>query len=161
MKTFTVQLSYAAYYFREEVVEAGTLEEALDQAVAKANDSPNWSSTDTTGNTFVDAVAEGDHYDLWADNVQQLAIPSRFSEDRGGPHIVITVAGGLIQHVDIQNGTALVEVHDYDTEGTSEPENLQRDPDGTPFLRALHSNRDEDQPDNNPAPNSAASEGSA
>jgi len=27
MKTFTVQLSYAAYYFREEVVEAETLEE--------------------------------------------------------------------------------------------------------------------------------------
>ena len=155
MKTFTVQLSYAAYYFREEVVEAETLEAALDQAVAQANDSPNWSSTDTTGNTFVDAVAEGDHYDLWADNVQQLPIPSRFAEDHGGPHIVITVEGGLISHVDIHNGSALVEVHDYDTEGTSEPQNLQRDPDGTAFLRTVHSNRDEDQPDTNPAPDSA------
>ncbi len=121
----------------------------------QANGSPNWSSTDTTGNTFVDAVAEGDHYDLWADNVQQLPIPSRFSEDRGGPHIVITVEGGLIQHVDIQGGTALVEVHDYDTEGTSEPENLHRNPDGTPFLRTIHSNRDEDQPDTSPAPDCA------
>ena len=155
MKTFTVQLSYAAYYFREEVVQAETLEEALDQAVAQANDSPNWSSTDTTGNTFVDAVAEGDHYDLWADNVQQLPIPSRFSEDRGGPHIVITVEGGLIQHVDIQGDTALVEVHDYDTEGTSEPQNLQRDPDGMAFLRTVRSNRDEDQPNTGPAPDSA------
>jgi hypothetical protein len=152
MKTFTVQLSYAAYYFREEVVEAETLEDALDKAVAQGNDSPNWSSTDTTGNTFVDAVAEGDHFDLWADNVQQLPVPSRFAEDRGGPGIVITVEGGLIQHVDIHNGTARVEVHDYDTEGTSEPENLERDPDGTPFLRAIHSNRDED---NSPAPESA------
>jgi len=155
MKTFTVQLSYAAYYFREEVVEAESLEEALDQAVAQANDSPNWSSTDTTGNTFVDAVAEGDHYDLWADNVQQLSIPSRFAEDRGGSHIVITVEGGLIQHVDIQGGPALVEVRDYDTEGTSEPQNLQRDPDGTAFLRTVYSNRDEDQPDTSPAPDSA------
>src|SRR5580704_936389 len=113
MNTFTVQLSYAAYYFREEVVEAETLEDALDQAVAQANDSPHWSSTDTTGNTFVDAVAEGDHYDLFADNVQQLAIPSRFAEDHGGPHIVITVEGGVVQHVDIHCGTARVEVHDY------------------------------------------------
>jgi hypothetical protein len=47
VKTFTVQLSYAAYYFREEVVEAETLEAALDQAVTQANDSPHWSSTDT------------------------------------------------------------------------------------------------------------------
>lgn len=152
MKTFTVQLSYAAYYFREEVVEAETLEAALDQAVAQANDSPNWSSTDTTGNTFVDAVAEGNHYDLWADDVQQLPIPSRFSEHRGGPHIVVTVEGGLIQCVDIQGGTALVEVQDYDTQGACQPEDIQRDPDGTPFLRTIHSNRDED---NAPAAESA------
>src|ERR1700744_6271083 len=112
MKTFTVQLSYAAYYFREEVVEAETLEAALDQAVAQANDSPNWSSTDTTGNTFVDAGAEGDPYDLGADNVQPLPVPSRFPEDRGGSEIVVTVEGGLISHVDIHGGTARVEVHD-------------------------------------------------
>ena len=127
MKTFTVQLSYAAYYFREEVVEAETLEAALDQAVAQANDSPNWSSTDTTGNTFVDAVAEGDHYDLWADNVRQLPIPSRFAEDRGGPHIVVTVKGGVVQQVAFQSGTALVEVRDYDTDGACECRNLSRD----------------------------------
>lgn len=145
MKTFTMQLGYAAYYFREEVVQAETLEEALDKAVAQANDSPHWSSTDTTGNTFVDAVAEGDHLDLWADNVAQLPFPSRFAEDRGGPHIVITVEGGVIQHVDIHNGSALVEVHDYDTEGTSEPSEVQRDPDGTPYLRAIWSTRPEDQ----------------
>ncbi len=152
MKTFTVQLSYAAYYFREEVVEAETLEAALDQAMAQANDSPNWSSTDTTGNTFVDAVAEGDHYDLWADNVQQLPIPSRFAEDRGGPHIVITVKGGVVQQVAFQSGTALVEVRDYDTDGACECRNLSRDSEGKPYHCALHSNRDED---NTPAPDSA------
>jgi hypothetical protein len=155
MNTFTVQLSYAAYYFREEVVEAETLEDALDKAVAQGNDSPNWSSTDTTGNTFVDAVAEGDHFDLWADNVKQLAIPSRFTEDRGGPEIVITVEGGVVQHVDIHGGSARVEVHDYDTEGTVEAPNLARDPDGTPYFLGVHSNRDEDIPDTSPAPDSA------
>ena len=153
MKTFTVQLSYAAYYFREEVVEAETLEAALDQAVTQANDSPNWSSTDTTGNTFVDAVAEGDHYDLWADNVQQLPIPSRFAEDRGGPHVVITVKGGIVQQVAFQSGTALVEVRDYDTDGACECSNLSRDPEGKPYHRTVHSNRDEDN--NTPAPDSA------
>jgi hypothetical protein len=152
MKTFTVQLSYAAYYFREEVVEAETLEAALDQAVAQANDSPNWSSTDTTGNTFVDAVAEGDLYDLWADDVQQLPIPARFSEGRGGPHIVVTVKGGIVQQVAFQSGTALVEVRDYDTDGACECRNVARDPEGKPYHRALHSNRDED---NSPAPDSA------
>ncbi len=155
MKTFTVQLSYAAYYFREEVVEAETLEDALDKAVTQANENANWSSTDTTGNTFVDAVAEGDHYDLWADNIEQLPIPSRFAEDRGGPHIVITVEGGLIQHVDIQGGTARVEVHDYDTEGTGSPDHIQRDLDGPAFSRTVYSNRDEDVPDTRPAPDSA------
>jgi len=52
-------------------------------------------------------------------------------------NIVVTVEGGNIQHVEIQDGTALVEVHDYDTEGTSEPGDIERDPDGTPYLRGI------------------------
>jgi hypothetical protein len=154
MNTFTVQLSYAAYYFREEVVEAETLEDALDQAVAQANDSPHWSSTDTTGNTFVEAVAEGDHYDLFADNVQQLAIPSRFAEDHGGPEVVITVKGGVVQKVAFQSGTALVEVRDYDTDGACECHSLSRDPEGRPYHRIIWTNRIT-VPFARPAPDSA------
>jgi hypothetical protein len=131
MKTFTVQLSYAAYYFREEVVTAETLEEALDQAVAQGNDSPHWSATDTTGNTFVDAVAQGDHFDLWADDVQQLAIPARFSEDGLPPLVLVTIKSGGVTDVKILGKSARVEIHDYDTQDlTDETPGILKDADG-------------------------------
>jgi hypothetical protein len=140
MKIFTVQLSYAAYYFREEVVEAETLDAALDQAVAQANDSPNWSSTDTTGNTFVDAVAEGDHYDLWADNVRQLPIPSRFAEEGLPPLVIVTIAQDGSLDVKILGKPARVEVHNYDVGDLAEPSDLpgvQKDADGDFYTRQL------------------------
>ena len=56
--------------------------------------------------------------------------------------------------MDIADGTALVEVHDYDTEGTSEPSDIERDPDGTPYLRGIWSNRTPD-PNSKLAPDSA------
>lgn len=155
MTHFTVQLAYAAYYSHTVTVEADSLLEALALAITTANEQSSWSSSDYCGNTFVEAVAEGEDVDLWMDErVRPLPIPSRFTEDGEGPHIVATVEGGIIQHVDIQDGTALVEVHDYDTEGTSEPSDVQRDPDGTPYLRGLWTNRIPD-PDSNPAPDSA------
>jgi hypothetical protein len=155
MTHFTVQCAYAAYYSNTVTVEADTLAEALQKAIGEANQSSAWSSSDYSGSTFVDAVAEGEDVDLWNDErVRPLPVPSRFTEDGEGPHIVITVEGGVIQHVDIQDGTALVEVHDYDTEGTSEPGDIQRDGDGTPYLRGTWTNRIPD-PDSNPAPESA------
>jgi hypothetical protein len=155
MTHFTVQCAYAAYYSNTVTVEAANLAEALEKAVAEANLSPAWSASDYSGNTFVEAVAEGEDVDLWNDErVRPLPVPSRFTEDGEGPHITVTVEGGVIQHVDIEDGSALVEVHDYDTEGTSDPGDVQRDPDGTPFLRGIWSNRLETQ-DCNPAPDSA------
>jgi hypothetical protein len=154
MTHFTVQCAYAAYYSKTVTVEADTLADALVKSVSTANESSTWSSSDYCGNTYVEAVAEGEDVDLWNDErVRPLPIPSRFTEDGEGPHIVVTVEGGVIQHVDIQDGTALVEVHDYDTEGTSEPGTIERDPDGTPYLRGLWTNRIPD-PDSNPTPTS-------
>jgi hypothetical protein len=156
MTHFTVQCAYAAYYSNTVTVEADSLAEALDKAIVQANQSPAWSSSDYCGPSFVDAVAEGEVVDLWNDErVRPLPVPSRFSEDGTGPHIVVTVEGGVIRHVDIQDGTALVEVHDYDTEGASEPGDIQRDGDGTPYLRGIWTNRVTDQ-DTNPAPESAS-----
>ena len=43
---------------------------------------------------------------------------------------------------------------DYDTDGTSEPGDIERDPDGTPYLRGIWTNRNPD-PDSNPTPTSA------
>ena len=155
MSHFTVQCAYAAYYSNTVTVEAETLAEALEKAIGEANRSPAWSSSDYSGRTFVDAVAEGEEADLWNDErVRPLPVPSRFTEGGEGPHIVVTVEGGVIQHVDIGDGAALVEVHDYDTEGTSEPGDIQRDGDGTPYLRGIWTNRVTDQ-DTNPSPESA------
>jgi len=155
MTHFTVQCAYAAYYSNTVTVEADSLSEALDKAIAEANQSPAWSSSDYSGCTFVDAVAEGEDVDLWNDErVRPLPVPSRFTEGGEGPHIVVTVEGGVIQHVDMGDGAALVEVHDYDTEGISEPGDIEHNPDGTPYLRSIWTNRTPD-PNTNPTPTSA------
>lgn len=142
MTHYTVQCGYAAYYTNTVTVEADSLAEAMEKAVAKADQSPSWSSTDYSGPTFVEAVSEGDDVDLWMNEcVQHLPVPSRFTEDRGGPRILVTVSGGVVQHVEIKDATALVEVHDYDTKGTSEAGDIQCDPDGTPYFVGIWTNR--------------------
>lgn len=115
MTTYTVQCSYAAYKGRDVVVEADTLDEALETAIAEANADSGWYSQDVSGNTFIDAVAEGD-VDLWAGDVpdRHLSIPARFTEKGEGPRIIVIVAGGVVQSVAIGGGYARVEVRDYD-----------------------------------------------
>lgn len=119
MTHFTVQCGYAAYYFRTETVEAGTLEDALDKAIAKANGNSNWSSADVCGNTFVDAAAEGGDVDLWSDDIAQRTIPARFTEQGEGPRVIVIVKDGAVESVSIQQGFARVEVRDYDVDGSS------------------------------------------
>jgi len=73
---WTVQCSYAAYYSNVVVVEADTLDEALAIAVEAANDSDAWKAIDHCGNTFVDAVAQGQDVDPWTDtSCSQLDVP--------------------------------------------------------------------------------------
>ena len=141
MKLWTVQCGYAAYYFRIETVEAETLDEALDKAIAAANTNDGWSSTDVCGNTFVDAVAEGNDVDLWCDEVRQLTVPSHFTERGEGPCVIVTVSGGVVQNVEIRHGTARVEVRDYDTDGTDANDpNIQADEDGARYALSRWSN---------------------
>jgi hypothetical protein len=140
MKTFTVQCGYAAYYFRTETIQAETLDEALDKANAAANQNSNWASADVCGNTFIDAAAEGNDVDLWDDGVRQLPIPARFTEGGEGPHVTVTVSGGLVQDVEIAGGAARVLVRDYDTDGTSDPDAIQTDAQGERYLLADWSN---------------------
>ena len=142
MKTFTVQLAYAAYYSNTVTVEADNLDEALAKAVEVANQSPAWSSSDYSGPTFIEAAAEGDDVDLWMDDaVHQLPVPQHFTEDGDGPRVTITVSGGLVQDVAITDGAARVEVRDYDTDGTSDSEAIQTDAEGKGFLLTDWSNR--------------------
>lgn len=141
MPFFTVQCSFASYDAKTVVVEAGSLEEALDRAIAAANQGGGWSSLDVCGDTFVDAVAEGQDADPWTDFASSLPVPARFTERGEPPLVTVTVSGGVAQDVRIEGGKARVQVRDYDTDGAdpSDP-NIQTDAAGDQYTLADLSN---------------------
>jgi len=122
MTRFTVQCGYAAYYSRTQTIEADTLDEALDAAIAEANAHDDWSSEDVCSNTFIDAVAEGNDVDLWSDDVRQLSIPARFTERGEGPLIIAIVKDHRVESVAIGGGYARVELRDYDRADDPNPQ---------------------------------------
>jgi hypothetical protein len=61
-------------------------------------------------------------------------VPDRFAE-RGAPLVTVTIEGGVVQNVAIENGPARVVVRDYDTEG-SDPTTLHTDANGDRYVRA-------------------------
>jgi hypothetical protein len=78
---WTVQCGYAAYYSNVVIVEAETIDEALTLAVETANDSSAWKSIDHCGDTFIDAIAEGEDVDPWTDDSRsRLAVPFAHTE---------------------------------------------------------------------------------
>ncbi|MBU6296601.1 MAG: hypothetical protein KGJ79_18145 [Alphaproteobacteria bacterium] len=148
MKRWTVQCTYAAYYANTVVVEADTIEQACEQAIAQANDDPCWKSLDDCGATFVDAIAEGDA-DPWTDFRSSLPVPSAYCEHGTPPLVTVTVSGGVVQQVAIEGGKVRVHVCDYDTDGAdpNDPE-LETDETGARFALADWSN---DLPPDGPA----------
>ena len=89
-RQFTVQCAYNAHHSNTVTVEAATLDEALEKAVAAANeDSADWRSTDHCSESFVDAFCEGAGADPWGEG--SLPVPGRFSEHGEPP--VVTLAG--------------------------------------------------------------------
>ena len=141
MKVWTVQCSFASYDAKTVVVEAETIEQALDRAIVAANEGDGWSSLDVCGDTFVDAVAQGNDVDPWKDFASSLAVPSRFTERGEAPFVTVTVSGGVVQDVCIEGGKARVEVRDYDTDGAdpSDP-SIQTDEAGDHYTLANWSN---------------------
>ena len=119
MNFWTVQCSFASYDAKTVVVEAETIEQALDRAIVAANEGDGWSSLDVCGDTFVDAVAEGNDVDPWKDFASSLAVPARFTERGEPPLVTVTVSGGVVQDVCIEGGKARVRVRDYDTDGAN------------------------------------------
>ena len=90
-RPWTVQVGYYAHHCNTVTVEADTLGEALEKAVAAANeDGAGWRSTDHCTDSFVDAVCEGANADPW-DRGAALPVPGRFSEHGEPP--VLTLAG--------------------------------------------------------------------
>ena len=86
-RQWTVQCAYLAHHANTVLVEADTLEGALEKAIEAANDDPDgWRSTDHVSDTHVDAVCEGADGDPW-DRDAALPVPDRFTE-RGEPPLV-------------------------------------------------------------------------
>ncbi len=141
MKVWTVQCSFASYDAKTVVVEAETLEQALERAIDEANGGDGWSVLDVCGDTFVDAVAEGNDVDPWKDFASSLPVPSRFTERGEPPQVAITVSGGVVQNVSIEGGRARVHIRDYDTDGADPRDpNIQTDEAGDRYALADWSN---------------------
>ena len=117
MQFFTVQCSFASYDAKTVVVEAETIEQALDRAIVAANEGDGWSSLDVCGDTFVDAVAQGDDVDPWKEFASSLPVPARFTERGEPPLVTVTVSGGVVQDVCVDGGKVRVHIRDYDTDG--------------------------------------------
>ena len=145
-KQFTVQCAYAGYFANTVSLEADTLEEALEKAVAVANQDPNWKSVDHCGPTFIDAFCAGRDEDPW-DNEKSLPVPARFTEKGEPPLVTLTgplppggieVTGGTvrIRFVDEDGtGTVTTEVSDPPPPPTNKPVvTVRRDANGAPAV---------------------------
>lgn len=117
MKTWTVQCGYAAYYANVVVVQAETLDQALEKAIAEATMDTSWEALDVGSPTFVDAAAEGADADPWRGACSAIPIPPRFTERGEPPVVTVVVAGGVVQAISTAGGIVRVRVHDYDTDG--------------------------------------------
>ena len=119
-KQFTVQCGYPAYYANTVIVEAETLDDALEKAIETANNDDGWRSIDHCGNTHVDAVCEGADGDPWGEG--GLPVPDRFSEHGEPPVVTLTgpvppgaveVSGGrVLVRIAAESGTVASEVRD-------------------------------------------------
>ena len=144
-RQFTVQCGYSTHYANTVMVEAHTLEEALEKAVAAANeDAEGWRSTDHCSNTFVDAVCEGADGDPWGDG--SLPVPGRFSEHGEPPTVTLTgpvppgaveVSGGRAPvRIGGAAGSVTSELRDPPHPPASKPlVTVSLDPDGRPDVR--------------------------
>jgi len=121
MPTYTVQCGYAAYWANTQIVEAENPEEACEKAIEAANSDSAWRSLDDVGDTFVDAICEGEG-DPWDG---PLAVPEKFSEralharTSQTPTVLVDVRGGNVEHV-TACGDVRVMVLDHDNPSFAE-----------------------------------------
>ena len=130
-RPWTVQVGYNAHHCNTVTVEAGTLEEALEKAIATANeDSAGWRSTDHCSEPFVDACCDGAGADPWGEG--SLPVPGRFSEHGDPP--VVTLTGPVPPGaVEVSGGRATVR---FETEAGTIDADL-RDPPYPPANKPL------------------------
>ena len=116
MTWYTVQAGYAGYFANTVSVEAETLDEALEKAIAAANDDPNWKSVDHCGPTYVDACCVGRDEDPWDDG-KSLPLPTRFTE-KGEPPLVTLTGPRPPGAVEVTGGTVRIRFVDEDGTGS-------------------------------------------
>jgi hypothetical protein len=122
-KTWTIRCIAHLPTVNTVEVEAATLEEACEKAIAAANDSSHWETCNQIEQTFVDGYCEGrlkTAVDILTD--MKSDVPYAFSQDglRPRPTIKILVSGGIVQDVTC-DGAAIVIVHDEDNEAQTSP----------------------------------------
>ncbi len=78
-RPFTVQCSYPAFHTCIVQVEADDIDEALETAVAAAEQDDSWTDTGHCGDIYVHAAAEGIVQDPGDPRIT-LSIPERFTE---------------------------------------------------------------------------------
>jgi len=120
-RPWTVQCAYMSHVANTVLVEADSLEEALEKAIEAANEDPaGWKSTGHVSDSYVDAVCEGADADPWGEG--SLPVPDRFSE-HGEPPIVtlsgpvppgaVQVSGGRVTvRFETEAGTITAEMRD-------------------------------------------------
>ena len=141
MKHFTVCCGYASHYHNTVTVEAGTLDEALENAIEQASDDSYWKPSDDCGPTFVEALAEGEDADPWGDTA--IPVPDRFTQNGEPPVVTLTglrppggieVTGGTVRIRFVEDaGTVTTEAADPPTPPGNKPlVTIGRRADGAP-----------------------------
>ena len=144
-RPWTVQVGYNAHHCNTVTVEADMLDEALEKAVAAANeDAAGWRSTDQCSDSFCDAVSEGAGVDPWGE--ASLPVPARFSE-HGEPPVVtlsgpvppgaVRVSGGRVTvRFETHTGTIAAEMRDPPHPAGNKPlVTVSVGPDGEPKVQ--------------------------
>ena len=144
-KSWTVQCGHTARFANTVIVEAETLEEALEKAIEAANADEDWRSTGDCSGIFVDAVCEGVHTDP-GDPDAACPVPDRFTE-RGEPPVITLTdpgrpGGGAIE---VSGGRVLLRFQNSDATLTSEVSDPPHPPGNKPLVTIRR--RDDGAPD--------------
>ena len=133
-KSWTVQCGHTARFANTLIVEAETLEEALDKAVETANADENWRATGGCSGIFVDAVCEGGGADT-RDPDAAWPVPDRFTESGEPPVLTLTdpgrPGGGAIE---VSRGRVLLRFQTPDATFTSEVSDPPHPPANHPLV---------------------------
>ena len=131
MTHYTVCCCFASHYHNTVTVEAGTLDEALENAIEQASDDSYWKPSGDCGPTFVEALAEGEDADPWGDTA--IPVPDRFTQNGEPPVVTLTglrPPGGI----EVTGGTVRIRFVEYAGTVTTEITNPPAPPGNKPLV---------------------------